>query len=97
MIVATMVAKAPGVLPQPTAPDAPPEVMLMVTRALNFGWFIALACCFGMAIWGFGSFAYASKKQNFGGVNDGKKTVVLSLAGAAGLTLIRGLFAWFGV
>ena len=81
----------------PTGPEAPPEVQAMVTKGLNFAWFIALACCFGMAIWGFGSLAYASKKQNFGGVNDGKKTVVLAIGGAAGLTLLRGLFAFFGV
>ena len=50
-----------------------------------------------MAIWGCGSVAYASKKQNFGGVNDGKKTIALSLGGAATLSMLRGLFAFFGV
>lgn len=83
--------------PAPTGPEAPADVEAMVTRALNFGWFIALACCFGMAIWGAGSLAYASKKQNFGGVNDGKRVVALSLGGAALLSLLRGLFAFFGV
>lgn len=83
--------------PTPTGPEAPPEVQAMVTRALNFGWFAALACCFGMAIWGAGSLAYASKKQNFGGVNDGKRTIALALGGAALLSLLRGLFSFFGV
>ena len=82
---------------EPTGPEAPAELQTLITRGLNFGWFIALACCFGMAIWGCGSVAYASKKQNFGGVNDGKKTIALSLGGAATLSMLRGLFAFFGV
>lgn len=81
----------------PTGPEAPVEVRVMVTRALNFGWFIALAACFAMAIWGAGSLAYSSKRQNFGGVNDGKRTVALALGGAALLSLLRGLFSFFGV
>lgn len=81
----------------PTGPQAPEEVRVMVTRALNFGWFIALAACFAMAIWGAGSLAYSSKRQNFGGVNDGKRTVALALGGAALLSLLRGLFSFFGV
>lgn len=86
--------RATSALPLPTGPEAPAEVSAAVTKALNFGWFIASACCVGMMVWGFGSFAYASKKQNFGGVNDGKKTVVLSLTGLMGLGLIRALVAF---
>lgn len=84
------------VLPEPTGPDAPPEVLMRVTQVLNFAWFAALACCFLMAIWGSGSLAYASKKQSFGGVNEGKKLVALSIGGAVLLTMLRGMFSWFG-
>lgn len=32
------------VLPEPTGPDAPPEVVMRVTQVSNFAWFTALAC-----------------------------------------------------
>jgi hypothetical protein len=84
------------VIPEPTGPEAPEEVAMRVVQVLNFAWFAALACCFLMAIWGAGSLAYASKKQHFGGVNEGKKLVALAIGGAVLLTMLRGLFRFFG-
>ena len=81
----------------PPAPDAPPELKAVAAKGLAFVWFAALVSCVGMAFWGLGSLAWASKNQNFGGVNSGKKVAALSLAGAAMLGTIGGVFGWFGV
>ena len=64
---------------------------------MNLALFVVLAVCSGMALWGLGSMAYAKKKQNFGGVNDGQQTLALALIGAAGTTVVRGVFLFFGV
>ena len=68
-----------------------------ITLGLNLTLFVVLAVCSGMALWGLGSMAWSKKKQNFGGVNEGQSMLVLALAGAAGTTVIRGVFAWLGV
>lgn len=86
-----------GAPPTMTGPEAPAELQALVTKALNFGWFLVLSAAFAMALWGLGSMAYASKKQQFGGVNEGKKTLAYALAGAAGMTVLRALFSFFGV
>jgi hypothetical protein len=41
--------------------------------------------------------AVASRRQNFGGVNDGQRTLLYSLAAAAGMTVLRSVFLFFGV
>lgn len=84
-------------IPNPTGPAAPAALVALANKALNFGWWAVLVCCFAMALWGFGSLAYASKKQQFGGVNEGKKLIVMALSGAAGVTVLRALFTFFGV
>lgn len=81
----------------PTGPQAPAEVIDKVTLGLNFAWFVVLAAAFFMATWGLGSMAYAKKKQNFDNVNAGTVVVGYALGGAAGMTVLRGLFAFFGV
>lgn len=80
-----------------TGPEAPTAVEALVTKGLNFGLFIALAVCFAGALYGVGSMWYAKKKQNFGGVNEGQATLGWALGGAAATTVLRGLFAFFGV
>lgn len=87
----------PGQAPGPTGPAAPAEVQSLVTQGLNFVLFAVLAVAFAMALWGAGSMAYAKKKQNFGGVNDGQQTLVLAIGGAALTTVIRGVFTFFGI
>jgi len=84
-------------VPNPTGPDAPPEVVALVTRGLNFIWFAVLAGAFATATWGLGTLAWAAKKQQFGGVNEGKQLVALSLMGAAGMTVLRSVFLFFGI
>ena len=83
--------------PSPTGPEAPLELSALVTKWLNFGWFAVLAVAFAMAMWGLASLAYASKKNQFGGVNEGKKTLALALAGASGMTVLRAVFTFFGI
>jgi len=83
--------------PAPTGPEAPADVQRIVTLGLNLAWFALLAGSFFMCLWGLGSMAYAKKRQQFGGVNEGQQTLMLALGGAAGSTMIRGLFAFFGV
>jgi|GEM_PF-2897039 len=84
-------------IPQPTGPDAPAAVVALVTKGLNFIWFAVLAGSFATASWGLGSLAWAAKKQQFGGVNEGKQLVALSLIGAAGMTVLRSVFVFFGI
>ena len=84
-------------VPEPTGPDAPAEVVALVTTGLNFIWFAVLAGAFATASWGLGSLAWAAKKQQFGGVNEGKQLVALSLIGAAGMTVLRSVFIFFGI
>ena len=84
-------------VPEPTGPDAPAEVVALVTKGLNFIWFAVLAGAFATASWGLGSLAWAAKKQQFGGVNEGKQLVALSLIGAAGMTVLRSVFIFFGI
>jgi hypothetical protein len=91
--VGVLLAQAPA----PTGPDAPADVEALVTKGLNLALFVVLAVSFGMALWGAGSMAYAKKKQNFGGVNDGQQTLVLAIGGAALTTVIRGVFGFFGL
>ena len=86
-----------AVTPGPTGPAAPAEVDAKVTLALNFGWYSVLAVCFGMALWGCATLAVATKRQSFSGVNEGKKTLFFSIAGAAAVSVLRGLFVFFGV
>ena len=81
----------------PTGPEAPADVMALVTRSLNFGLFLVLAVCFAGALYGLGSMWYAKKKQNFGGVNEGQATLGWALGAAAGTTVLRGLFSFFGI
>jgi hypothetical protein len=90
-------AVAPWQVPEPTGPEAPAELMTLVTRGLNFFWFLVLVAAFFTAMWGLGSMASASRKQNFGAVNDGKRVLGYSIAGAAGMTVLRSVFAFFGV
>lgn len=98
MFVAQLAASwLPLQVPGPTGPEAPADVMALVNRGLNFAWFIVLAVSFVMAMWGLGSMASSSKKQNFGGVNEGKKTLGYAIGGAAGMTVLRSIFAFFGV
>lgn len=84
-------------VPEPTGPDAPADVVALVTKGLNFIWFAVLAGAFATASWGLGSLAWAAKKQQFGGVNEGKQLVALSLVGAAGMTVLRSVFIFFGI
>jgi hypothetical protein len=84
-------------MPEPTGPQAPPELEALVTKALNLGWFSVLTVSLAMAMWGLASMAYASKHQQFGGVNQGQKTLVWALIGGAGMTVLRGVFSFFGV
>ena len=84
-------------VPNPTGPDAPAEVVALVTKGLNFIWFAVLAGAFATASWGLGTLAWAAKKQQFGGVNEGKQLVALSLIGAAGMTVLRSVFLFFGI
>ena len=65
--------------------------------ATNFGLFVVLAVCFAGALYGLGSMWYAKKKQNFGGVNEGQATLGWALGAAAGTTVLRGLFTFFGI
>ncbi len=92
-LAAIWLADTPG----PTGAEAPPELADKITLGLNLTLFVVLAVCSGMALWGLGSMAWAKKKQNFGGVNEGQSMLMLALAGAAGTTVIRGVFAWLGV
>jgi hypothetical protein len=84
-------------VPEPTGPDAPADVVELVTKGLNFIWFTVLAGAFATASWGLGSLAWAAKKQQFGGVNEGKQLVALSLIGASGMTVLRSVFVFFGI
>ena len=96
-LAAWLPAQLEPTVPGPTGPDAPTEVRDMVTLALNFALFVGLAICFAMAIWGLGSMAYAKKKNNFSAVNEGQHTAFLAVAGAAGTTVLRSVFAFFGL
>ena len=97
VVASWLVSTPPPGPPAPTGAAAPPELADKITLGLNLTLFVVLAVCFGMALWGLGSMAWSKKKQNFGGVNEGQSMVVLALAGAAGTTVIRGVFAWLGV
>jgi hypothetical protein len=84
-------------MPEPTGPEAPAELVAKVTLGLNLAWWTVLAVAFFTAMWGLGSMAVASRRQNFGGVNDGQKTLLYSLAAGAGMTVLRSVFLFFGV
>ena len=64
---------------------------------MNFIWFAALAGAFAPASWGLGTLTWAAKKQQFGGVNESQQLVALSLIGAAGMTVLRSVFLFFGI
>ncbi len=81
----------------PTGAEVPADVEALVTKSLNFGLFIVLAVCFAGALYGLGSMWYAKKRQNFGGVNEGQATLGWAIGAAACTTVLRGLFAFFGV
>lgn len=97
MQVAQVLGMVAQQVPEPTGPDAPAEVVALVTKGLNFIWFAVLAGAFATASWGLGSLAWAAKRQQFGGVNEGKQLVALSLIGAAGMTILRSVFVFFGI
>ncbi len=80
----------------PTCPEAPPEVVRLVTRWLNLGWYGVLVSSFATALWGLMSLAYASKNQQFGGVNSGKKMIMWSVIAASGTSILKAVFTWFG-
>lgn len=80
----------------PSGPEAPAAVMDLVNKWLNLGWYIVLVSAFATALWGLSSLAYASKNQQFGGVNQGKKMILWSFVAASGTTIIKAIFSWFG-
>jgi hypothetical protein len=80
----------------PSGPEAPPAVVNLVNRWLNFGWYAVLVSAFATALWGLGSLSYASKNQQFGGVNQGKKMIFWSFVAASGTTVIKAIFVFFG-
>jgi hypothetical protein len=75
----------------PGVPSIPDPIRGKVQTVINAALGLCLVGCVLSGAYGAASFGWASKRQNFGGVNDGKKQVTWSLAGAAVLGVLIAL------